>query len=108
MPILPLASIESLQATLFSFQRQLVHTRRTISAPRVNDAIALLPYCSVHPPLSEHARNVLSDVFQSIPQLAHAATTLEGQDYLRQYLSEPNLGTAENIIGFWAQEYVAD
>jgi hypothetical protein len=74
----------------------------------MNPSTALLPYCSIDGSIPDHSRNVLSDIFHSIPEVAEAATTRAGQDRLRQWLSEPSAAIAENIIEFWRQEYVVD
>jgi hypothetical protein len=93
---------------LIKFQQQLVYTRgATESAPKqLNSVTALLPYCSTNPPIPEHLRNILSDVCHGIPGLAQAATTKEGQQGLRQWL--PETGEADEIMGFWEQEFVVD
>lgn len=62
-------------------------------------------------PIPEHSRNVLSDIVHGIPELAQAATTRDGQEFLASYLDDAaagNQGTAEEIIEFWSQEYVID
>jgi hypothetical protein len=105
MPIIPLSSVSTLRATLSSFQRQLSQTRSAGRPPQINPTTALLPFCSVNGPIPEHARNVLSDICHSIPELAQAATTRDGQDALRQWLTEPSPDVAGNIIEFWEQEY---
>jgi len=107
MQILPLFGIDVLLKTLFGFQQQLVYSREALDqAQKPKSVTALLPYCSTNPPIPEHLRNVLSDVCHSIPSLAQAATTQEGQAGLRQWL--PETGEAEDIIGFWEQEFVVD
>jgi hypothetical protein len=99
--------VGSIQKTLFTFQQQLVHTKRAVaSAQRINPVTTLLPYCSTNPPIPEHVRNILSDVCKSIPDIAQAATTQDGQWRLRQWL--PDTGVAEDIIGFWEQEFMID
>ncbi|PMD39886.1 hypothetical protein L207DRAFT_512850, partial [Hyaloscypha variabilis F] len=105
MQILPLFGAELLLKTLMSFQQQLVYSREALDqTQKLKSVTALLPYCSTNPPIPEHLRNVLSDVCHSIPGLAQAATTREGQEGLRQWL--PETGEAEDIIGFWEQEFV--
>jgi hypothetical protein len=107
MQILPLFGAELLLKTLMSFQQQLVYSREALDqTQKLKSVTALLPYCSTNPPIPEHLRNVLSDVCHSIPGLAQAATTREGQEGLRQWL--PETGEAEDIIGFWEQEFVVD
>jgi hypothetical protein len=108
IPILPLAAVTSLQTLLFTFQRQLVHTRREASVPRANARVTLLPFCSTNPPIPEHARNIVSDMYPNIPYLAQAATTPDGQQDLRRWLSGTTQGVAKDIIGFWEQEFIAE
>jgi hypothetical protein len=107
MQILPLFGVDLLLPTLFGFQRELVNTREAaVSAPKPKAVNALLPYCSTNPPIPEHLRNILSDVCPGIPSLAQAATTEDGQQMLRHWL--PETGEAEDIIGFWEQEFYLD
>lgn len=106
MPIIPLFSVSSLQETLFKFQRQLIATRRDMQTPKANPAFTLLPHCSLNPPIPEHPRNLLSDAFHSIAELSQTATTREGQAHIRQLVSEPNSTVADDILGFWEQEFL--
>ncbi|TAQ86048.1 hypothetical protein B7494_g5628 [Chlorociboria aeruginascens] len=108
MPIIPLSSISSLPAILFAFQRQLVATASATAPPSIPAIRSLLPFCSVNGPLPQHASNVLSDICNSIPELAHAATTKDGQDALRKWVTEPTPGVTDDIIEFWVQEYVVE
>lgn len=78
-----------------------------MTIPSANPAATLLPYCSTNPPIPEHARNVVSDLCRSIPDVSRLATTQEGQTALRQWLSDAP-AVAEDIIGFWAQEFIVD
>lgn len=106
MPILPLSTVSSLIQTISAFHRQLFQSHTYLST--INPATALLPYCTNNPPIPEHARNVLSDICHGIPDLAQAATTTEGRRGLKSWLTEPSPAVAEDIIGFWEQEYVAE
>jgi hypothetical protein len=114
MPILPLSSITSLPATLFAFQRTLVSTRSAVSTPQVTALSALLPFCSTDPPVPEHARNIVSDICGNIPALAQSATSEDGKQQLREYLSDIPSSTngsqsvAEDLIAFWEQEFIID
>ena len=74
----------------------------------INPETALLPYCSNNPPIPEHARNVVSDLYHSIPELSQAATTPAGRQALMEYLTDPSLTVAEDVVGFWEQEYIAE
>ena len=73
--------------------------------PPGNPTTALLPFCSVNAPLSEHTRNVLSDIYPSIRELAQACVTCCGQEHLRKWLSEP---TFKDVVDFWKEEYVVE
>lgn len=112
MPLLPLSAIASLPAVLTAFQRQLVSTRSAASVPLPTAVSALLPYSTTDPPMPEHARNIVTDICPNIPSLARAATTEDGKQGIREYLSDimsANGGpVAEDIIAFWDQEYVVD
>jgi len=50
----------------------------------------------------------LSDICHSIPELSQAATTNDGRDALRRYLTEPSSAVAEDVIGFWEQEMIVE
>lgn len=106
MPVIPLPTVSSLTQTVFAFHRQLFQPHTPLS--QINPATALLPFCSNNPPIPEHARNVLSDICHSIPELAQAATTPDGQKGLKSWLTEPSPAVAEDVIGFWEQEYIAE
>ncbi|TVY57111.1 hypothetical protein LCER1_G000796 [Lachnellula cervina] len=108
MPTIPLFSIRSLPDTLFKFQRQLVATREEIHIPRARPAITLLPYCTLKPPMSEHPKNLLSDICHTVGELAGIATTRDGQTYIRSLVSEPGSTVADDIIDFWEQEFVVE
>lgn len=105
MPVLPLANLQSLLNTLFAFQRQLLRPAGSVARP--NAQTALLPYCSTNPPMPEHARNVLGDICPSIPDLARAATTQDGQRGIQNYLST-SAGVADNVVGFWQEEFFVE
>lgn len=106
MPIIPLVSISSLQATLGSFHRQLRTTSLT-PTPIPQPVETLLPYCTASAPMTDHTRNVLSDICHSIHELARTATMADGQEVIRSYLSEPDPSLAEDVIDFWTEEYIA-
>jgi len=67
---------------------------------------SLLPYASVNGTLPEHSRNILSDLFHTIPELSQAATTKDGQDMIRKWLDDPVV--ASEVIGFWEEEFIID
>jgi hypothetical protein len=74
----------------------------------VDPTTTILPYCTERPPLPEHARNVLSDIFHNFRDLAMAATTCDGQQEIRKWLSDPTPEEAEGVVAFWLQEYLID
>ena len=75
--------------------------KTAVSTTRSDPSLRLLPYCSVNAPIPEHDRNVLSEIYHSIAELAQAATTQEGQEALKKWLDGP---LAENVIQFWEEE----
>ncbi|KAG9229278.1 hypothetical protein BJ875DRAFT_475317 [Amylocarpus encephaloides] len=108
MPILPLHSLSSFQNSLNKFWQQLAAgSSNTNANSGLNPAITLLPYCALNPPLPEHPRNVLSEACHSLAEVSQAATIRDGQRGLRSLLSESNSAAAEDVIGFWEQEYMA-
>ncbi|RAL62505.1 hypothetical protein DID88_005070 [Monilinia fructigena] len=105
IPILPLASASQLLTALQSFQRQLCIVP---SSRKVDAQYELLPFSNVGNAMTQHTRNILSDICHSIPELAGIATTSDGQGQLREWLSEPNPNSAQNIIDFWKREYLLE
>ncbi|QSZ35511.1 hypothetical protein DSL72_008381 [Monilinia vaccinii-corymbosi] len=95
--ILPLASVSHLLATVQSFQRQLcmVPPSKKVDAPH-----ELLPFSNVGDAMTEHTRNILSDICHSIPEVAGAATTSHGQEQLKEWLSAPHPNSAQGVIDF--------
>ncbi|APA06718.1 predicted protein [Sclerotinia sclerotiorum 1980 UF-70] len=105
IPILPLPSISQFLEVVQTFQRQLC-----IVPPfkGVDAQYELLPFNNVGNAMTEHTRNILSDICHSIPELACTAATAAGQEQLREWLSEPGAESAEDIIDFWKREYLRD
>lgn len=97
IPILPLPSISQFLEVVQTFQRQLC-----IVPPfkGVDAQYELLPFNNVGNAMTEHTRNILSDICHSIPELACTAATAAGQEQLREWLSEPGAESAEDIIDF--------
>ena len=73
-----------------------------MTTPRMDSRMQLLPYCSVDAPIPEHDRNVLNEIYHSIPEIAEAATTQDGQAAIRNWLEDPMV--AAGLIGFWEEE----
>ena len=103
---MPLFSISSLQATLVAFRPQLVQTTVGATPASIDPRITLVPFCSANKRLSEHTSHVLSDICHSLSEIAQSATTSDGQEYLKKWITEPN--AVEDIIGFWEQEYIVE
>ena len=108
MPIFPLFSITSFQKSVDKMRQQVSTSTKSASASNGNPAALLLPYCTLCPPIPEHARNVLGEAYHSMAELAQAATTTDGQTALRSLLSDPSHSVVEEIIDFWAQEYCTE
>ncbi|KAJ8070013.1 hypothetical protein OCU04_000416 [Sclerotinia nivalis] len=105
IPILPLTSISQFLEAVQTFQRQLCIV---LPSRRVDAQYELLPFNNVGNAITEHTRNILSDICHSIPELARTAATVAGQEKLREWLSEPNAESAEDVIDFWKREYLRD
>ncbi|KAM3077691.1 hypothetical protein ACMFMG_007015 [Clarireedia jacksonii] len=107
MPLLPLYSIEKLLPTIHMFHKRLLSpgVQRTINAQ-----FELLPSCMIGTGMTEHTRNILSDICHSLPELVQAAISSDGQDKLRQWLSDnrDSSQAAEDVIDFWKQEYLLE
>ncbi|PQE11634.1 OPA3 family protein [Rutstroemia sp. NJR-2017a WRK4] len=99
MPLLPLHSIEQLLPTIQIFHKRLLSpgVQRT-----VNTQFELLPSCTIGTAMTEHTRNILSDICHSIPDLVHAASSPDGQAKLRQWLSDSKDSgqAADEVIDF--------
>jgi hypothetical protein len=108
MPILPLYSIASFQQTVEQFRQAISGSTKPTSASSGNPAAVLLPYCTLRPPIPEHTRNILSEGYHSIAELAQAATTADGQLALRRLLPDPSNSVVDEVIDFWAQEYCTE
>lgn len=107
IPVIPLHSVSSLQSTLLNFQKQIIQTQRTTSPPKIDPLRTLLPFCSVNGLIPEHARNILGDICHSMPELAQAASTKDGQEGLGKWFAD-NPDLMGVMVGFWEQEFVLD
>ncbi|TGO62703.1 hypothetical protein BOTNAR_0110g00150 [Botryotinia narcissicola] len=105
MPILPLISVPQILSIVQPFQRQLCIVP---SSKRVDSQYELLPFSHVGNTMTEHTRNILSDICHSVPELARTASTTDGQKQLREWLSEPNSESAQDVIDFWKREYLLE
>ena len=90
-----------------AFQTKLVRTRNEVNRLPLNATTTLLPYCTIRPPMLESQIELIATACQSIPDLAQAATTLEGQQGIRNRLANmPE--AAEEMIDFWKEEIIMD
>ncbi|TGO84909.1 hypothetical protein BPOR_0452g00080 [Botrytis porri] len=105
IPILPLMSVPQILSIVQPFQRQVCIVP---SSERVDAQYELLPFSHVGNTMTEHTRNVLSDICQSVPELARTASTTDGQKQLREWLSEPSPESAQDVIDFWTREYLLE
>lgn len=102
MPIIPLHDVDALSTTLLTFHRHSSLARPSSGAP--NPVTTLLPYCTTsQAALPERSVWALTDLVKSIPDLAQAATTQEGQAVIRDVMSDNN-HDAERVIEFWQHE----
>jgi hypothetical protein len=101
-------SIESFQNIVDSFRRQVSASTKPDQVSTGNPAALLLPYCTLCPPIQEHARNILGEAYHTVAEVALAATSTDGQVALRDLLSDQSHSMAEEVIDFWAQEYCTE
>jgi hypothetical protein len=104
IPIIPVFALSSLEKTLENFLPHPAEPPKSSPSLNINPTVALLPYCTIKPPVPDHQQNQLMENCHSIADLAQVATTAEGQDWLRM-VSEPSRQVAEDMIAFWEQEY---
>jgi len=102
--IIPLHSLLSLPATISTYHRQTLKAKTTVVTAK---PLGVLAYCSLtgHQ-LREHTVNVLSDVCHGFRELAEAATTTDGQRAIKDWVEDK--AQAEDAIGFWLEEYIAE
>ena len=109
VPVLALSAAEDLPAVAGAFAAQLRPPRaqptpleqREALRRRAAAARALLPHCTVRPPLAEHAAHVLSDLAGGLRDLAAMATADRGRVVFYDYLG----ADAEAVVAFWLREH---
>ncbi|KAH0536307.1 hypothetical protein FGG08_006800, partial [Glutinoglossum americanum] len=69
-----------------------------VGGPARGRGRGLLPLLTTTPPLSEHAANVLSDLFPSVRHLAVAVGAREGREVVRAWLGGEG---GEGVVEFW-------
>ncbi|KAH8905503.1 hypothetical protein BR93DRAFT_802212 [Coniochaeta sp. PMI_546] len=102
IPILPLMSLDDLPAMLEAFHGELIIPKPYQTHSVGSEAQALLPYCSVNPPLPQHPTHVLSDINTSFSDLLDKVSTGQGQAILQDYAGDD---VAKRIIQFWTTEF---
>jgi hypothetical protein len=84
--------------------------RQTLNAktiPVTANPLEVLTHCSsTGRHLHEHTVNVLSDVCHGFRDLAKAATTIDGQRAIKDWVGDNT--EAEEAIGFWLEGYIAE
>lgn len=88
IPILPLAKVEGLRHLLISHAQGM--SRPVRESARQVTAGELLEYCTLDPPLSPLAVNLVTDVFSSLAELAAEATAIRRGDASTSLSSELN------------------
>ena len=72
----------------------------------------LLPIASLTPPVPEHYVLMLTDLYESLRDLAQGLATNEGQQKVMQTFEEADgrqgRQVAEDMIGFWLDECVLE
>ncbi|KAI1341631.1 hypothetical protein F5Y15DRAFT_362885 [Xylariaceae sp. FL0016] len=102
IPIIPIEIESNMEACLTKYYHQLCRVRDADTA--LKPASALLPYCSVREPLSEHAVNILTDMTCSFPDMVLKMTNAASRAEL-----EDNLGNdACRAVSFWEEDFLID
>lgn len=82
-------------------QRRLVIPRRPLVLPTT--LIAQATASGPLRPLSEHAANVIRDLFPSLEKLEEGTRSQAGREKIYEYLDKTS---ADNVIDFWEDEWV--
>lgn len=103
-PVLPIPDVSSLLTTLSDYLKGAQPCPKQVQAPRLlTNLIGQATASAPAKPLSEHDANVVSDIFPSLQKFEEATRTQQGQAKLFNFLDRT---TAENIIDFWADEWI--
>ncbi|KLU91160.1 hypothetical protein MAPG_09683 [Magnaporthiopsis poae ATCC 64411] len=99
MLTIPVSTPEGLPETMAAFTQRL--SQPPPRASRLWAVKALLPFCSIRPPLRQHSVNVLSDTCPSFRGLLEIMSCKEGQDSIRSYIGDEE---ATALIRFFSEE----
>lgn len=103
-PFLPVPEVSSLLTTLNGYLKALQPASTPVPMqPMLTDLIAQTTASAPAKPLSEHDANVVTDIFPSLQEFENATRTQQGQAMLLDYLART---TVEDIIDFWADEWI--
>jgi len=103
-PVLPISDFSSLFTTIQEYLNGLQTAPQVPHwPPIVTNLIAQATASAPAKPLSEHNANVVSDIFSTFQEFEEATRTKQGQAKLRDYLDST---TAEEIVDFWADEWI--
>ncbi|KAH8841816.1 hypothetical protein MCOR27_002814 [Pyricularia oryzae] len=102
VPVVPIKSTAALPGTVTAFHERFSAAQPRISKPQA--VRALLPFCTVNPPIREHNFNMLSDIVPSFKVMIEVISTRQGQDELCSYIGQSD---ASDVIKFWTAEYTA-
>jgi hypothetical protein len=101
-PIIPITKLDELPARLEAFHSKLCAAPKPSPPSSVGFAAqALLPYCSVNPPLPQHPTHILSDINSSFSDLLDKVSTAQGREIMHDYAGD----VADRVIQFWTTEF---
>ena len=96
IPITPITSLQTIPEVLQGFEASLADSDLMMPPP-IPVAHALLPYCAITKPLSEHTTHVLTDITSSFRDLVDKLSTDEGREVIGNYIDP---ASAERMLSF--------
>jgi hypothetical protein len=105
IPILPLAVLDDLPATLLRYIAGLSARRDTT----LLTSLQILPYVTVDGKLQDHSIHVLTDITDSLKHLSEQTRTSHGQEELKKWLDGDDQSSVSfGVVEFWREEFIAE
>jgi hypothetical protein len=102
IPVLYVSAPEALPSAL----KCLTMGRTRCTEPAPPPAVtAVLPYCTVEPPMSQEALTILSDLYPNMRSLAGLQSE---ENTMRMMAAGMSEAEAEDCLAFWKEEFLAE
>lgn len=108
LTVLPLPTASALPTLLQAYVTNLTKCMASIRAEPTTKSWKLLPHCTVNGQLDRQECYYLTDVFESLSDLANALNTHPKDKRVEQLTSLLGPETMREIVDFWREEWVAD